>query len=60
MQISVIYPERTLCLAVMGHGLDPMATFPPDARGVPQDAISESTHESTGQLVLSVAVKNTS
>jgi len=60
MQTLEVYPARMLCLAVMDHGLDPMATLPPVARGVPHDVISESTHESTGQFVLSRAVKNTS
>ena len=58
---GLVYPAETLCLAVMAQvGLEPMATFPPVAMGVPHVATSESTHESTGQLVLSRAVKNTS
>jgi hypothetical protein len=37
-----------------------MAKFPPVATAIPQDAMSESTHEVTGQLVLSRALKKTS
>ena len=49
MQTLETYPAGTLYLAVMAHGLAaPMATLPPVATGVPQDATSESTHESTG------------
>jgi len=46
---------------MIAHGLAaPMAKLPPVTRGVPQDALAESTHDVTGQLILSVAVKNTS
>jgi len=54
------YPSTMVCLAVMAHGDEVARARLVETRGVPQDLKLESIHLSTGQLVLSTVVKNTS
>mgnify|MGYP007025691068 CR=1 FL=1 len=60
MQTSYSNPALTLYLAEIAQGLEPILKLLPELREVPQLDISDSTHEVTGQLVLSEAVKNSS
>ena len=58
MQTVEVYPAEMLCLVVIAHGSDPMATLSPEASDVPHEVLSESTHDVTGQSVVSRGVKN--